>query len=104
MKLSNDPIEILKSVTRQSCNAMHMISSLMTQVRDIRKNHCFNERSCPNGELTSVNAPDCLDRIMDELVYMMECEANCGVGNVSYDNSKVVAEICVFDENGTPKS
>lgn len=104
MKTTNDPIEAVKALTRQSCNAMHMINDLMTQVRELRTKHCYNEYSCPNGEFTSSNSPECLDEIMDKLIYMMHCEANCGVGQVVYGkDGKFDAHICEFDENCQPK-
>lgn len=104
MKNSNDPVEILDAITRQSCNAMHMLNNLMRQVRDLRSKHCYDKDRCPNGELTSYNSPECLDKILDLLLYIMECEANCGVGSVIKTNEHdCEAQICEFDENGHPK-
>lgn len=103
MKTSNDPLEILDSVTRQSCNAMHMLCGLMEQVREMRSKHCYDKDTCPNGELTSARSPECLDEILDKLIFIMRCEANCGVGQVITVNGQTTADICEFDKDGQPK-
>lgn len=103
MKQSEDLVEILKSVTRQSCNAMHMIGDLLLQVRELKNNHCWNEDTCPNGEFRSARSPEILDEITDKLIYMLKCEANCGVGQVAFrSDGKVDAQICEFDDDCKP--
>lgn len=103
MKTSTDPIEILDSVTRQSCNAMLMLNNLMHQVHEMRSKHCYDKDHCPNGELTSRNSPECLDKILDLIIYIMKCEAGCGVDQViRKSDHECEAQICLFDETGSP--
>ena len=103
MKHSTDPKEIIHSVNRQNCNKMHMLANLMKTVQDLKMNHCYDELNCPNGEFISARSPEMLDEIMERLIYMFSCEANCGVGQVIEVNGQLEADICEFNENREPK-
>ena len=52
---------------------MHGIASLMEQVIAVKEN-CGKE-----GEYLSARTPEECDKIMKSLVYILRCEANCGV-------------------------
>ena len=70
---TNDPRAILSSVTRQNCNKMHALADMMQAVIDMKK----------MKEFTSARTPEGLDEIMEKLVYIFHCEANCGVALAS---------------------
>jgi len=70
---TNDPKLALRTLCRRSCNAMHGIASLMEQVVEMKEN-CGKA-----GEYLSARTPEECDKIMKSLVYILRCEANCGV-------------------------
>ena len=52
-----------------NCNKMHILADMMQSVIDMKK----------MKEFTSARTPESLDEIMEQLVYILHCEANCGV-------------------------
>jgi len=70
---TSDPKLALLTLCRRSCNAIHGIASLMDQVIELKEN-CGR-----GGEYSSARTPEECDKIMKSLVYILRCEANCGV-------------------------
>ena len=66
---TKDPLQVLRSVTRQNCNKMHALADMMQSVIDMKKMQ----------EFTSARTNESLDVVMEQLVYILHCEANCGV-------------------------
>lgn len=70
---TSDPTLVMQTLCRRSCNAMHGIAGLMEQVIKMKEN-CGKA-----GEYLSARTPEECDKIMKSLVYILRCEANCGV-------------------------
>ena len=68
-----DPKTALINITTRNCRKIHTIADLMTKVVEVKK----------MPEFESARTPEELDAIMEHLVYMLNCEANCGIGLVS---------------------
>lgn len=66
---TKDPLLVLRSVTRQNHNKMHALVDMMQSVIDMKK----------MKEFTSARTNESLDVVMEQLVYILHCEANCGV-------------------------
>ena len=93
--VTKDPKVALLNICRRNCNKMHALADLMKSVLDLKK------RCGDSGEFTSARTPECLDRIMEELVYAFRCEANCDVmeARAVFDGNAVELPK-YFDENG----
>jgi len=70
---TKDPKVALINICRRNCNKMHTLADLMKSVLEAKK------KCGVHGEFTSARTPECLDRIMEELVYAFGCESNCDV-------------------------
>lgn len=93
--VTKDPKVALLNICRRNCNKMHTLADLMKNVLDAKK------KCGDRGEFTSARTPECLDRIMEELVYAFSCEANCDVMTARsvFDGNEVELPK-YFDENG----
>lgn len=72
---TSDPKVALLNITHHNCSKMHKLAELMQMV-------CDAKDACGEGDeklFTSARSPECLDRIMKDLVFMFKCEANCDV-------------------------
>lgn len=84
---TRDPLAVFRSVARQNCNKMHCLADMMQSIIDMKK----------MKEFTSARTPECLDVMMEQLVYILHCEANCGVDLPSYLASGGDVEVIDYD-------
>ena len=88
-----DPKKALISITMRNNRKMHAIADLMTKVNEVKK----------MPEFESSNAIEELDAISEHLVYLLQCEANCGIGLVSALRDDHPVELIDYD-NETKKT
>lgn len=97
MITTKDPKVALLNICKKNCVMQHSLASLMQQVVDMKKR-------CGDDDLFgSARTPESLDRIMEELVYIFSCEANCDImaAREVFDGREVEIPV-FFDENGNP--
>lgn len=88
---TNDPKLALRTLCRRSCNAMHGIANLMAQVIEMKENYG------KAGEYLSARTPEECDKIMKSLVYILQCEASCGVSEAGAVASGCEVELPEYD-------
>ena len=77
---TKDPMIALRTITTRSCRTVHTIADLMREVIAIKDNFKIQK------EFRSARTPELCDDILKNLVYMLECEANCGVEEAGFIN------------------